>query len=235
MEKISVVIPAHNEGRYIGKCLSSIRVAELYINLPVEIVVSLNRCTDNTEAVAKSHGAITVIEDSRNIAKVRNAGVKASTGDVLVTIDADSWMTPDMLKEILHRLKSGRYIGGGIKLKSERLSFGIITAEVIYSLFRLFTGLTGGGAYWILRKDFDAIGGFDESLLSAETLQFSRKIRSAGKQQGLKPGYINNERIYTSARKFDQLGDWYLFKHTRAMYRGKDKQVADKVWYDAER
>lgn len=235
MEKISVVIPAHNEGRYIGKCLSSIRIAELKINIPVEIIVCLNRCTDNTEAVAKAHGAITVYDTSKNIAKVRNAGIKISSGDVLVTIDADSWMTPNMLSEILCRLQSGEYIGGGIKLRAEQHPLGIFVAATLYGLFRLFTGLTGGGAYWILRKDFEAIGGFDENLLSAETLAFSKKIKTLGKKKGLKLGYIKNEKIYTSTRKFDQLGNWYLFKNSRAMYRGNDKRVSDKVWYDTNR
>ena len=101
MKKISVIIPAHNEEKYIGKCLDSIKTAESNINLPLEIIVALNRCTDRTKDIAQSYQAITVREDEKNIAKIRNAGVKASTGDVIVTIDADSWMTPNMLQKVI--------------------------------------------------------------------------------------------------------------------------------------
>ncbi|MBW2563411.1 MAG: glycosyltransferase family 2 protein, partial [Deltaproteobacteria bacterium] len=117
MKKISVIIPAHNEEKYIAKCLDSISTAESNIDFSVEIIVALNRCTDNTEDIAKSYKAVTVKEDEKNIAKIRNTGVKVSTGDVLVTIDADSWMTPNMLQEVILNLQSGKYIGGGVRVK----------------------------------------------------------------------------------------------------------------------
>ena len=60
MKKVSVIIPAHNEEKYIAKCLDSIRIAESNMDIPVEIIVSLNRCTDNTEEIAKKYGAVTV-------------------------------------------------------------------------------------------------------------------------------------------------------------------------------
>lgn len=43
--RISVVIPAHNEEKYIGKCLESIIEASKLLKDQVEIIVVLNRCT----------------------------------------------------------------------------------------------------------------------------------------------------------------------------------------------
>jgi len=63
---ISVIIPAHNEEKYIGKCLDSIALAANNIDSKVEIVVVLNRCTDKTEQIAKDHGALTVANDTKN-------------------------------------------------------------------------------------------------------------------------------------------------------------------------
>ena len=65
--KISVVIPAHNEEKYIGRCLASINSQLISEDVQVEVVVVLNRCTDRTEDVAKSYGACVVPDDSKNL------------------------------------------------------------------------------------------------------------------------------------------------------------------------
>ena len=115
MQKLSLIIPAHNEEKFIGKCLSSVKAAAAHIDVPVEIVVVLNRCTDSTESIARQFNAVTVKEDARNLAKIRNAGFRTAGGDVIATIDADSWMTANMLTEILRHLGAGKYIGGGVR------------------------------------------------------------------------------------------------------------------------
>ncbi len=93
---LSVIIPAHNEEGYIGRCLESIQVASAQLDLPVEVVVVLNRCTDRTEAIAQEYGAVLAREDARNLARIRNAGGRASHGTLHITIDADSWMSPHL-------------------------------------------------------------------------------------------------------------------------------------------
>jgi len=50
---ISVVIPAHNEEKYIGKCLSAVKSAAKYVSDSVEMIVVANRCTDKTVTIAK--------------------------------------------------------------------------------------------------------------------------------------------------------------------------------------
>ncbi len=122
---ISVIIPAHNEEGYIGRCLEAVRSAAKRIDMPVAIVVVLNRCSDNTELIAERYGAYVVTEDAKNLARIRNAGVRASKGDTIVTIDADSRMSDNMLKEVYRRLASGRYVGGGVPIVLERMSLGI--------------------------------------------------------------------------------------------------------------
>lgn len=53
--KFSVIIPAHNEEKYIDKCLKSILNASEYVTDNVEIIVVANRCTDKTELIAKHY------------------------------------------------------------------------------------------------------------------------------------------------------------------------------------
>ena len=91
--KFSIIIPARNEEKYISKCLDSIRVASQPYPGQVEITVCINRCTDKTEEITRSYGAKIVYDDSKNLAKIRNAGAKAATGEIIATIDADSRMS----------------------------------------------------------------------------------------------------------------------------------------------
>ena len=62
---------------------------------------------------------------------VRNAGAATATGEILVTIDADSIMAAEALVEIERQLETGRYVGGGCKFMPERTSLGIATTLAI--------------------------------------------------------------------------------------------------------
>ena len=238
--KVSIVIPAHNEEKYIGKCLESIKKAEEKYDGEVEIIVVINRCTDMTQEIACSYGAVIVEENSKNISKIRNAGVKHSTGDILLTIDADSFMTENLIVEIMDRLMTGKYVGGGIKLRFERVSLGIIlSCLVLFPIILIKEGKpVGGGAMWCYKEYFDAIGGFNEELLSAEDIDFGKRLMAYGKRIGKKYGIIYKSQVITSCRKFDKFGDWYILRNPKrllSLMKGKDKESTEKIFYDVER
>ena len=236
----SVIIPAHNEEKYIGKCLRSIKRAAEKVPDKVETVVVANRCTDRTAAIARHYGAIVVDNSDRCISSIRNAGVRASGGRIIVTIDADSRMSPCSLAEIKSMLGSGRYIGGGAMPKFDRMSLGIAvsSAYVALNLIPVMIksgGMLSGTMFWCMRKDFDRIGGFDESLVSLEDMDFARRLKALGDTCGKKYGTLRKSRVITSSRKFDEFGDWYLLKNrklTKAIFTGKDRKAADRFYYD---
>jgi glycosyltransferase involved in cell wall biosynthesis len=240
MSRISVVVPAHNEQRYLPACLESIRRAAASIHCEVEIVVVANRCSDATAAVADAWGAVVVNDDSRNIAAVRNAGVKASTGEIVVTIDADCIMHHDALGEVERHLATGRYVGGGASFVPERRSIGIDTTIAMVRIGMLITGL-GGAMYWFRRVDFDAIRGFDDHLAMAEDVDFARRLREHGRHSGRRFINLRSVPVVTSCRKFDRFGDWHVFgmiRHpgeVRASMRGTDTTFADRYFYDFSR
>jgi glycosyltransferase involved in cell wall biosynthesis len=235
--KYSIIIPAHNEEKFIGECIRSINESAKLLGREVEIIVSLNRCTDNTEDISKSLGAKIVKEDEKNIAKVRNAGASVATGDVIITIDADSRMSPNMFQEIEKLLLSGQFIGGGSKIKLERTSVGIFMSLLVVAPFILFSGVSAG-LFWCFRKDFEAIKGFDETLVSAEDVDFAKRLKAYGKTKGLKFGTVSNAHVVTSCRKFDKFGDWYLFLNPGLVWKiftGTNREAADGFYYDIDR
>jgi glycosyltransferase involved in cell wall biosynthesis len=234
--KISVIIPARNEESFIGGCLESIEAAAGDFAGEVEVIVSLNRCTDKTEEIARRYGAIIVNEDSKNLSRIRNRGACAATGDVIVTIDADSHMTPNMLKEIDRRLAAGDCIGGGVAILPERLSLGILISALLLVPYGIVHRISGG-LFWCFRSDFQAIGGFNDSLITLEDVDFAKRLKAYGEQRGKRFKTIMRAHIVTSCRKFDQFGDWYFIRNprfVRSLING-NKKAADRYFYEVER
>lgn len=232
--KFTVVVPARDEEVRIGTCLRSIITAAAPFPDDVEIIVVVNRCTDRTEEIARGFGARIVREDAKNLAVIRNAGAHAARGEVVVTLDADSVMSPRMLTEVDRALGSGRYIGGGVPIRAERMSPGIFLTGLVLLLL-LSRDRISGGAFWCRREDFDAIGGFDPRWSVAEDVDFGRRLKAHGRKQGKRYGTLRRAPIRTSCRKFDAFGDTYFLRHPgvlRRGLRGGDQDLGDRFFYD---
>ena len=212
MEKIhvSVVIPAHNEQNYVGRCIDSIKQAAEHFGGNVEMIVVCNRCTDRTAELAAENGARVVTDESRCIATVRNTGIKAARGKVIMTIDCDNRMTEDTIREVLGMLNSGRYIGGGAPLRFERYSVALWLNDL---MCRAGFGLTGlyCGIFWAEKRTFDAIGGFAEKK-AGEDIATAKALRAYGKRQGKRYGCLMRNHLINSTRKYDDMGDWLYFR-----------------------
>jgi glycosyltransferase involved in cell wall biosynthesis len=231
---ISVITPAHNEELFIEKCICSVTAAAKEVSVAVEHIVVLNRCTDGTAKIANELGARVLPEDSRNLGRIRNVGAESSKGDTIVTIDADSQMTSNMLSEVLRKLDTGKYIGGGVRILPERISPGILCSLMVVAPFVLWHGVSAG-MFWCLRKDYEAIGGFDENLACVEDIDFGKRLKKYGKGRGKRYCTIRKAHIVTSCRKFDQFGDWYFIKRPMVVYRvfKRNQKQADQFYYDA--
>ena len=233
--RFSIIIPARNEAANIGRCLDSIAAASVGYAGQVEVIVVLNRCTDATESIALSRGARVVHDESKNLSKIRNAGARLATGEILATIDADSTMSPNMLAAIDKKLGEGKYLGGGVPICVERWSVCILLSAIL--IYAMLPGLSAG-LFWCYRKDFEAIGGFDERLVVAEDVDFAKRLKAYGRKVGKRYVMLKGTRIVTSCRKFDRFGDWFILKHPIMLWRavhGRDSGFSDKLFYEFER
>ncbi|MET4562318.1 glycosyltransferase involved in cell wall biosynthesis [Lysinibacillus parviboronicapiens] len=233
--KFSVIIPAHNEEHYIGECLDSILAASESFKNQIEVIVVLNRCTDKTEEIAQSYNCITLINQDKNLSKIRNAGAEIARGDIIITIDADSRMKKYLLTNIEKQLATNEYIGGGVNGDFERISLGIIVSTILLIVPLLFKyGFISVGIFWCYKKDFQAIQGFNENMLMAEDADFAKRLKEWGKKNGKKYGTIKNGMV-TSCRRFDKHGDWALLKRPKmilAYLKGNDRKSADEAYYE---
>ena len=206
----SVIIPAHNEEKYIRRCIRSIRKAASAFQENVEIVVVCNRCTDRTGKIAKKLGARVLKNEDKCIARVRNAGISEAKGEIIVTIDADNRMTGGTLQEIYELLQSGRYIGGGAPIRFERYSFPLWCNDMMCRLSFAITGLYSG-MFWAKKDTFDAIGGFADKK-AMEDVATAKLLKEYGKKQGRKYTTLKKNVLINSTRKYDEMGDWLYFK-----------------------
>ena len=116
----------------------------------------------------------------------------------------------------------------------ERMSVGIAFSVLTFAP-RLLLERTWEGAFWMRRQAFDAIHGFNEELVSAEDIDFAKRLRAYGRSMGLRYGAIMRAYIVTSCRKFDHFGDWYLLKNRQLVSRllsGRDQEAANHFYYD---
>lgn len=236
----TVVVPAHNEEKYVVRCINSIKRAADHFGRPVEIIVVCNRCTDKTMELAQANGARTLTNEQRCIAAVRNTGIKAARGRYILTIDCDNRMTKGTIKEAYRLLKSGKYIGGGAPIRFERYSLPLYLNDYMCRGAFALTGLYCG-MFWASKQSFEAVGGFADKR-AMEDVQTARNLKAYGKKLGKKYGCLKRNYLINSTRKWDDMGDWLyirlLFENAGSIIKAAlgnsseyDKLV-DKLFYD---
>ena len=99
--KASVIVPAYNEANNIKQCLDSIFNSS-YPKNKIEVIVVDDGSTDNTLQIVAKYRKVKVLSQN-HLGKVEalNLGTKASSNDFVVTIDADTTLDKDCMKELL--------------------------------------------------------------------------------------------------------------------------------------
>jgi glycosyltransferase involved in cell wall biosynthesis len=205
---------------------------------PVEVIVVDNDSTDRTAAIALEDGAEVVEEPAKNLAVIRNKGAAAASGDILVFCDADTYMGPEILRVIRDVMASGAYVGGGVgNVRPSRMSLGIALSGLLVLAIGVLYTRRSAVLFYTAPEYFRAIGGFDESLVSIEDVDFAERLYRHGKRLGRRYKNIWKERVVTSSRKFDEYGDWYMVRHPGVVWKAfkRDPDIAKELWYKKRR
>lgn len=178
---ISFIVPAYNEELLIGRSVSSIHAAARECGIDYELIVVDDASTDRTADIARELGARIVRVEKRQIAAVRNAGANEARGDLLVFIDADTWIEAPVVRDILTAVEAGA-IGGGclFRFDGHLPLWARLTYPIGIGLFRLFQ-VVGGCCLFCTREALETIGGFSEQHFAAEELIFRNALRRTGK------------------------------------------------------
>lgn len=215
MTKISVVVPALNEEKYLPQLLESLSKQTLPRDSFEVVVVVDGRTTDNTKKIAQGWGCVIVDENRHGVSQARFDGFAATRGEIIASTDADSTVAPDWL-EVIFRIFSQHpnYVGiTGPGYFYDGSAFNKFLATWPYTLFQKINLLIGlpsfPGFNFAVRKDaYLKSGGFNPSLVSSEDVDLSLKLKKVGQLV-----FVPNLVVYTSARRIESQGRFKFFKH----------------------
>lgn len=98
---LSVIIPVYNEEEHVQKCLDSIKKTD-YPKNKYEIIVVDDGSTDKTTQIIKSYKNVKLLkQDHLGKVDALNLGAKKAAHDFIVTVDADTIVDENFLKEII--------------------------------------------------------------------------------------------------------------------------------------
>lgn len=106
--KLSIIVPVYNTEKYLEKCLNSLL---LQINMQDEVILINDASVDNSLLICKKYAEkynnIILINNKINkgIGYVRNLGLKYATGDYIIWIDSDDWVSKEYLLVIRRYLE----------------------------------------------------------------------------------------------------------------------------------
>lgn len=189
MPAVSVILTAHNYGRFLDQCIRSV-LEQTFQDF--ELVIVNDGSTDDTPAILERYA-----EDTRvtivtlpgvGLAGACNAGIRRSQGRYLMRLDADDFLDPHALAVMVETLERRPDVGlvyPDYHRVDERGRFlGYVRVPRVQNGARLLDSnpLAGGALY--RRTCYDAIGGYNETLRYQEDydfwLRFAERFRAYG-------------------------------------------------------
>ena len=163
LSKVSIIVPVYNTHKYVLETINSVK-QQTFTNL--ECILINDGSTDKSESVIleniKDDNRFRYIyQENKGVCVARNNAIKVATGDYILCLDADDFISDNFLEETVSLLDRNpkisvatsivKFFGrskGVLKVVSYNME--VLLAEnqlVITSLFR--------------RADFDRVGGFN--------------------------------------------------------------------------
>jgi glycosyltransferase involved in cell wall biosynthesis len=208
----SIVIPAHNEEKYITETLEHIKKLE-YPKNAFEAVVIENGSTDKTVEVAqKSAGEniSVIVFDGKGVSKAKNFGLTkiSPQSDWIVFLDADTILEKTFLRDLndfLQKNTAKNFAIGTTSVKPlENKDWYARLWMWVYDMGHKYTQTSL--AIQIMNAKMIGKAQFDPGLSLAEDLKFIRDLVKFGTFF-----YFNTDTVLTSTRRFEKIGWVTLF------------------------
>jgi glycosyltransferase involved in cell wall biosynthesis len=240
--KISLIIPAFNEERLIGETLRQVKAATSAFSRrewTTEIIVCDNNSTDHTAELSRAAGAMVVFEPVNQIARARNSGAAAASGDWLVFIDADSHPSEELFADMAKQMAGGRCLAGGCTMKLEG------HYPVASLITRLWNGLSraarllAGSFIFCEARAFREVGGFSNELFAGEEIDLSQRLKRLARDKQKRIVILHRHPLLTSARKMHLYTPRehlrFLVKAALSHRRILASREECHTWYDGRR
>jgi len=182
---ISVVVPFHNEARYVSRCVESL-LRQSYPSDCYEIIMVDNNSTDNSAEQVAAHPGVKLLAESRpGSYAARNRGVAQATGDVIAFTDGDCLVSRDWLQTIAAAMQhsDAKLLLGGVTFAHDSFGMRAIAAYEVDKAAYVFSSDTpeiyfGYTNNMAVRRDvFDHAGPFVEVTRGGDTLFVQKALR----------------------------------------------------------
>lgn len=196
--EVSVVIPAKDEADRLPATLEAIETLDT--TTPYEVLVVDGHSEDNTPEIAREHGARVLTQSGGGIGAARDQGARATDGDWLVFVDADTQLRPAFLEEMLPFLEEENLAAGTARCRVVGDPRGRLLAFLYNHLFPQKDRPVLPGFATVVRRDaYEAVGGFPD--VASEDRAFSHALE-AEYDVGFHPEVL----VDTSARRVAEAG-----------------------------
>ncbi|MGH7174812.1 MAG: glycosyltransferase family 2 protein, partial [Minisyncoccia bacterium] len=168
--KITLIISAYNEEKYIGECLDY--VLRNSRGQFLEILVIDNASTDRTAEIAGQRPGVRVVrEDTRGVTRARQRGYREARGEILAFIDADTRHPEGWYEKIVEEFSndselaclSGPYLYYDFPFWLRSLATFFWRA-IAYPVSRISGYMAIAGNMVLTKEALDKMGGFDTSI-----------------------------------------------------------------------
>lgn len=193
--KLSFIIPAWNEEKYLGQALESIlREIKKYPE-EIEVIVVNNNSTDKTREIALSFPEIKLVDEPiKGLPQARQAGFFASKGELIANVDADSVLPSSWIGKVFQEFSkdeklvalSGPYYYYDLPKHYNFFVKLYYFPGYIFHLFNQYILKKGamlqGGNFVLKRSALEKIGGFNLDIkFYGEDTDIARRIQKVGK------------------------------------------------------
>ena len=103
MPKISVIVPAYNEEKFLARTLGTLK-AQDYRDF--ELIVVDNNSRDNTNKIARKFADKVVVEKKKGYHNATSRGAKVAKAPVIAFCDADSLYPENWLSKIMRHFEN---------------------------------------------------------------------------------------------------------------------------------
>jgi len=235
--KVSVIVPAFNEERLLAGSLAAIRQAmQVFEN--TELIVCDNNSTDRTAEIAGAAGAKVVFEPVNQIARARNTGAANASGDWLLFIDADSYPSMELFRDMLDAVNHG-CMAGGATVAFETGDAVIRSWIASWNALSRALRWAAGSFIFCEAAAFREVGGFSQELYAGEEIDLFRRLKRLARRRGREIVILHRHPLRTSGRKAELYTkrEHFVFMLKTLALGGRNLRSRDScyAWYDGRR